>query len=113
MAPAGSYEALQAALKAGADSIYFGVEQLNMRARAANFGFKDLPEIARICNEAGVKTYLTLNTILYDHDMTMVRRICAAAKEAGISAVIAMDIATIQIAREAGVAVLTCRRRST
>jgi putative protease len=105
MAPAGSYECLRAAIKAGANSVYFGVEQLNMRARAASFGFKDLPEIARICNQAGVKTYLTLNTILYDHDMAMVRRICAAAKEAGLSAVIAMDIATIQIAREAGLAV--------
>lgn len=105
MAPAGSYEALQAAIKAGANSIYFGVEQLNMRARAANFGFKDLAKVAGICNEAGVKSYLTLNTILYDHDMAMVERICLGAKEAGISAVIAMDIATVQIAREAGIPV--------
>jgi U32 family peptidase len=105
MAPAGSYEALRAAIQAGADSVYFGVEQLNMRARAANFGFADLPEIATVCREAGVKSYLTLNTIVYDHDLPMVRRICAAAREAGVSAVIAMDIATIQIAREAGLSV--------
>lgn len=105
MAPAGSYEALRAAIQAGANSVYFGVEQLNMRARAANFGFDDLPQVAAICAGAGVKSYLTLNTILYDHDMPMVRRICVAAKEAGVSAVIAMDVATIQIAREAGIPV--------
>jgi putative protease len=105
MAPAGSYESLRAAIKGGAGSIYFGVEQLNMRSRSADFSFRDLPEVARICREAGVKSYLTLNTILYDHDLPMLKRICAAAHEAGISAVIAMDITAIQTVRAAGLSV--------
>lgn len=105
MAPAGSFEALQAALQAGTHSVYFGVEQLNMRSKSANFGLSDLPEIAQRCRDAGVKSYLTLNTIVYDHDLKMVRKVCETAHAAGVSAVIAMDVATIQIAREVGLEV--------
>ncbi len=100
MAPAGNFESLQAALDNGADSIYFGVEQLNMRARASiNFGMDDLPEISRRCSEKGVRTYLTLNTIIYDHDLSVVKTLVTKAKEANISAVIAMDQAVISVAR--------------
>jgi putative protease len=106
MAPAGSFESLQAALDNGADSIYFGVEQLNMRARASiNFGLGDLPEISRRCSEKGVRTYLTLNTIIYDHDLSIVKTLLNKAKEAKISAVIAMDQAVITMARELGMEV--------
>ena len=106
MAPAGSFESLQAALDNGADSVYFGVEQLNMRARSSiNFGIKDLPEISRRCSEKGVRTYLTLNTIIYDHDLSVVKTLISKAKEAAISAVIAMDQAVITMAREAGMEV--------
>ncbi|MCB0472089.1 MAG: U32 family peptidase [Flavobacteriaceae bacterium] len=106
MAPAGSFESLQAALDNGADSVYFGVEQLNMRARSSiNFGIKDLPEISRRCSEKGVRTYLTLNTIIYDHDLSVVKTLITKAKEADISAVIAMDQAVITMAREAGMEV--------
>lgn len=101
MAPAGNFESMQAALDNGADSVYFGVEQLNMRARASiNFTLEDLPEIAKRCNEKGVRTYLTLNTIIYDHDLTIVKTLINKAKEAGITAVIAMDQAVIAIARQ-------------
>jgi len=100
MAPAGSFESLQAALDNGADSIYFGVEQLNMRARASiNFTLDDLSEISRRCNEKGVRTYLTLNTIIYDHDLSIVKTLIKKAKEANITAVIAMDQAVISVAR--------------
>lgn len=105
MAPAGSYESLMAAINAGAGSIYFGVEQMNMRSRSANFTFEDLKKIAKICKEHNVKSYLTVNTIVYDHDMNMVKKICKAAKEAEVSAVICMDIAAIQIALEFGLEV--------
>ena len=75
MAPAGSYEALQAAIKAGADSVYFGIEQLNMRARASNnFTTEDLKKIVKICKENKVKTYLTLNTVMYDHDINLMKK---------------------------------------
>lgn len=75
MAPAGDFTAMQAALDNGADSIYFGVEQLNMRARASmNFTIDDLPEISRRCSEKGVRTYLTLNTIIYDHDLSIIKK---------------------------------------
>ena len=81
MSPAGSFDALNAAIKAGADSVYFGIEQMNMRARAANnFKTEDLPEIMRMCNEAGVRAYLTLNTILYDLDLELMKKICDNAK---------------------------------
>ena len=103
MAPAGNFESLQAALDNGADSVYFGVEQLNMRARASiNFTLDDLPEISKRCNEKGVRTYLTLNTIIYDHDLTLVKTLINKAKEANITAVIAMDQAVIATAREVG-----------
>jgi len=100
MAPAGSFESLQAALDNGADSIYFGVEQLNMRARASiNFTLEDLSEISRRCNEKSVRTYLTLNTIIYDHDLSVVKTLIKKAKKANITAVIAMDQAVISVAR--------------
>ncbi len=106
MAPAGNFESLQAALDNGADSIYFGVEQLNMRARASiNFTLDDLPEISKRCKAKNVRTYLTLNTIIYDHDFTIVKTLVEKAKEADISAVIAMDQAVIAIAREVGMEV--------
>lgn len=106
MAPAGNFESLQAALDNGADSVYFGVAQLNMRARASiNFVIDDLPEIVRRCNEKNVRTYLTLNTIIYDHDLSLIKTILDAAKEAGITAVIAMDQAVIFYARQIGMEV--------
>lgn len=106
MAPAGNFESLQAALDNGADSVYFGVEQLNMRARASiNFTLDDLPEISKRCKEKNVRTYLTLNTIIYDHDLSIVKTLINKAKEAGITAVIAMDQAVIIAAREAGIEV--------
>ena len=106
MAPAGNFESLQAALDNGADSIYFGVEQLNMRARASiNFTLDDLPEIARRCEAKNVRTYLTLNTIIYDHDLSIVKTLISKAKGVGITAVIAMDQAVIMTAREIGMEV--------
>ena len=106
MAPAGNFESLQAALDNGADSVYFGVEQLNMRARASiNFTLDDLEEISKRCKEKEVRTYLTLNTIIYDHDLTIVKTLIKKAKEADITAVIAMDQAVIASAREVGMEV--------
>lgn len=106
MAPAGSFEALQAAIDNGADSVYFGVDQLNMRARATmNFTLGDLEEIAERCHSHGVKTYLTLNTIIYDHDLSIVKTVINRVKEAGISAIIASDQAVIGYARSQGVEV--------
>lgn len=103
MAPAGSYESLMAAIQAGADSVYFGIEQLNMRARSSNnFTLEDLAKIASICNEHHIKSYLTLNTILYDHDINLMKRIIDAAKNNGISAVIAADHAVLNYARKIG-----------
>jgi U32 family peptidase len=100
MAPAGSFESLQAALDNGADSIYFGVEQLNMRARSTvNFTIDDLAEIANRCQVKNVRSYLTLNTIIYDHDLSVVKTLLNKAKEAGITAVIASDQAVIAMAR--------------
>jgi len=94
MAPVGSRESLAAAIQGGADSIYFGIANLNMRARSANtFTIDDLREIARTCDEHGMKSYLTVNTIIYDNDLELMRTIVDAAKEAGISAVIAADVA--------------------
>ena len=96
MAPVGSRESLAAAIQAGADSIYFGIESLNMRARSAStFTINDLKEIAQICNENGLKSYLTINTIIYDNDIVLMHTIVDAAKEAGISAVIAADVAVM------------------
>ncbi len=106
MAPAGDFTSLQAALDNGADSVYFGVEQLNMRARASmNFTLEDLPEISRRCKEKGVRTYLTLNTIIYDHDLSIIKRLLDKAKEADLTAVIAMDQAVIAYARQIGMEV--------
>lgn len=106
MAPAGSFESLQAAIDAGADSIYFGVEQLNMRAKSSiNFTLDDLEEISRRCNEKNVRTYLTLNTIIYDHDLSIIKTLINRVKEAGITAVIASDQAVIHYAKTVGVEV--------
>ena len=100
MAPVGSRESLTAALQAGADSIYFGIERLNMRAGSASaFTIDDLREIAQTCREQGVKSYLTVNTIIYDEDMDLMHRIIDAAREAGISAIIASDVAVMQYCR--------------
>ena len=101
ISPAGSYESLMAAIKAGCNSVYFGVEQLNMRARSSNnFTLEDLKKIAEIGKENNVKTYLTLNTILYDHDITLMKSIVDAAKENGISAIIASDHAVMNYAKK-------------
>lgn len=106
MAPVGSRESLAAALDAGADAIYFGVEGLNMRSRSsANFTLDDLREIAATCNGRGVKTYLTVNTVIYDDDIAKCHAIIDAVKEAGITAIIASDIAAISYARRIGVEV--------
>ena len=106
MAPVGSYESLQAAIASGADAVYFGVEGLNMRARSSvNFTLDDLHAIAAICRENGVKTYLTVNTILYDADLATCRPVIDAAAEAGLTAIIASDIAAITYARSRGVEV--------
>lgn len=106
MAPAGSFESLQAALDNGADSIYFGVEQLNMRARSTvNFTIEDLKEIANRCEAKNVRSYLTLNTIIYDHDLSVVKTLLNKAKEANITAVIASDQAVIAMARSIGMEV--------
>ncbi|MEN8255178.1 MAG: U32 family peptidase, partial [Verrucomicrobiota bacterium] len=103
MAPAGSYAALSAAIRAGADSVYFGVDKLNMRSRAASpFGLGDLRRIARICRWCGVRSYLALNVIVYDDELEIMREICAAAKAANIDAVIASDISAIEHARSIG-----------
>ena len=104
MAPAGSFENLWTAIRAGANSIYFGAPHLNMRSRSsANFSMEDLAEIARICKEHQVKSYLTLNVVMYDGDLPLMRQIVDKAKEAGIDAVIASDIAAIQYAYTQGV----------
>ena len=106
MAPVGSRDSLTAALQAGADSIYFGISRLNMRAHSASaFTIDDLKEIAATCREAGVKSYLTVNTIIYGEDLPLMREILDAAKEADISAVIASDIAVMTYARRIGLEV--------
>ena len=103
MAPAGSRESLAAAIQAGADSIYFGIGKLNMRAHSASaFTIDDLREIAETCKEKGIKTYLTVNTIIYDEDIPLMHEIVDAAKEAGISAVIASDIAVMTYCNSIG-----------
>ena len=96
MAPVGSWESLAAAFQAGANSIYFGVEKLNMRSRSAShFTLDDLREIASQCSEHGVQSYLTLNTVMYGEDIPLIHEIVDAALEAGISAIIACDIAVM------------------
>ena len=106
MAPVGSYESLHAAIEAGADAVYFGVEGLNMRARSSvNFTLDDLRRIASICDEAGVKSYLTVNTIIYNDEIAKCHAVIDAVRESGISAIIASDIAAISYARSIGVEV--------
>lgn len=106
MAPAGSFESLHAAIQGGADSVYFGAGNLNMRSRSsANFSADDLKEIARICRENGLKSYLTLNITLYDQDLEEMRRMVDVAVESEISAIIASDIAAIQYAHSRGMEV--------
>lgn len=106
MAPVGSRESLAAAIQAGTDAIYFGIGQLNMRSHSANhFDIDDLREIAETCNTHGIKTYLTVNTVIYDDDMDAMYRIVDAAKAAGISAIIASDVAVMAYCREVGVEV--------
>lgn len=106
MAPVGSYESLHAAIEAGTDAVYFGVEGLNMRSRSSNnFTLDDLCAIAATCNEHGVKTYLTVNTVIYDDDIEKCHAIIDAAREAGITAIIASDVAAILYARSVGVEV--------
>lgn len=106
MAPVGCFESLQAALQCGADSIYFGVEGLNMRARSSvNFTLDDLREIVRICSEKGVKTYLTVNTVIYNQELEKMREVIRCAKESGVTAIIASDLAAITYARSIDVEV--------
>jgi len=106
MAPAGSYESLTAAIQGGADAVYFGVEGLNMRSRSsANFTLSDLCNIADTCRENGIKSYLTVNTVIYDDDMELLHTVIDAACEAGVSAIIASDVAAMQYARSVGMEV--------
>ena len=106
MAPVGCWESLTAAIESGANSVYFGIEHLNMRARSsANFTTADLHTIVQRCREAGVQTYLTLNTVMYPEDLPLMRTIVDNAKQAGITAIIASDIAVLQYAHEQGVEV--------
>lgn len=106
MAPAGSFESLYAAIQAGANSVYFGIQHLNMRAASSNnFNQEDLIKIVAICNQNKVKSYLTLNTVLYDHDVELMRKIIVVAKNAGISAIIVSDQAAIMEACSAGIEV--------
>ncbi len=107
MSPAGSFESLNAAIKAGADSVYFGVGKLNMRARSANFKYGDLGKAAKICKKNNVKSYLALNTIMYDEDIGMMKKICGKAKKSGIDAAIVSDIAAMSYARSIGLEVHT------
>ncbi|HML84746.1 MAG TPA: U32 family peptidase, partial [Bacteroidales bacterium] len=97
MAPAGSWESVRAAAKGGAGSVYFGVGRLNMRSRSSqNFSIDDLKEIASFCREVGMKSYVTLNTIVYDHELDEMRKVANACKEAGVSAIIASDLSVLQ-----------------
>ncbi|MFV0468481.1 MAG: peptidase U32 family protein [Dysgonomonas sp.] len=106
MAPVGSYDSLAAAIQGGADSIYFGIEGLNMRAKSSNnFTVDDLKNIAAICHENGLKSYLTVNTIIYDNDISLMHKIVDAAKEANLSAIIASDVSVMMYARSIGVEV--------
>jgi len=104
MAPAGSYESLMAAVQGGADSVYFGVEQLNMRAASSNnFTIEDLRKIVSICRENRLKSYLTVNVVVYDHEIEQMHRIIDAAVESGITAIIASDLSVIKYASAAGI----------
>jgi len=100
MAPVGSYESLMAAIQGGANSIYFGIEQLNMRSRSSNnFTIEDLHNIVSICKENNIKSYLTVNTVLFDHDIKVMHKIVDAAKKGGVTAIIAADVSAIMYAR--------------
>jgi putative protease len=106
MAPAGSYESLMAAIQGNADSVYFGAEQLNMRAGSSNnFTLEDLRNIASICNEKGLKSYLTVNVVVYDHEIKQMQKIIDAAVESGITAIIASDLSAIDYAYKSGIEV--------
>ena len=106
MAPAGSFESLTAAVEGGADSVYFGIGHLNMRSHSANnFKAEDLPEVMRICRAYGLKAYLTLNITLYGEELDEARRVLDLAKETGVNAVIASDMACILYARSIGLEV--------
>jgi putative protease len=106
MAPVGSYESLMAAIQGGANSIYFGIEQLNMRSRSSNnFTIEDLHNIASICKENDMKSYLTVNTVLFDQDIEVMHKIVDAVKEGGVTAIIAADVSAIMYARSIDVEV--------
>jgi putative protease len=106
MAPAGSYESLMAAIQGGADSIYFGAEDLNMRAASSiNFTLNDLRNIVSICNENSIKSYLTVNVVVFDHEIEQMHRIIDAAAESGVSAIIASDLSVINYAFRSGIEV--------
>lgn len=106
MAPVGSYESLMAAIQGGANSVYFGIEKMNMRAHSSNnFTFHDLEKIVSICNEHNIKTYLTVNTVIYNNELALMKQIIDAAKRNNVTAIIASDISAIQYAREVGVEV--------
>lgn len=106
LSPAGSFESLTSAIQAGADAVYFGVGQLNMRAKSNHcFSAADLPAIGSVCREAGISAFLTLNTVMYDHDLQLVRRLIRQAKDSGIHAVIASDLAVIEQCGQAGMPV--------
>lgn len=106
MSPVGSFESLQGAFQGGADAVYFGIEQLNMRARSSiNFTTEDLVEVVRLCHENGVKAFLTLNTILYDHDINLMKKIVKTAHDSNVDAIIAMDQAAISYAHSLGMSV--------
>lgn len=106
MAPVGSYDSLAAAIQGGADSVYFGIEGLNMRARSSNnFTTDDMRNIANICRDNKMKSYLTVNTIIYDNDIDLMKKIITAAKEANVSAIIASDVSVMMYARSIGVEV--------
>ena len=106
MSPVGSFESLMAAIQGGADAVYFGIGQLNMRARSINnFTIDDLETISGICKEKNIKTYLTLNTIVYDEELALMKSIVDAAKKNNITAIIASDMSVITYAREKDVEV--------
>lgn len=104
LAPAGSFESLQAAVQAGADAVYFGVEQLNMRTRSSkSFEIADIKKVCSICREHGMRAYLTLNTVMYEHDMQLLKTILKEAKKQGIDAVIAADFSVIEYCSQLGI----------
>jgi len=106
MAPAGNFESLMAAIQGGANSVYFGVGNLNMRAKSSiNFTVDDLPEVVRICRKNNVKTYLTVNTVIYDTDIPDMRQIIDTASAVGVSALIVSDQSAMLYARQKGMEV--------